>query len=311
MISNATKEAQDGITSLSTLRYERAVIWGLTAVTKTKSEPSWVIVRRNRLSCSLLMILLAILTQPQVSAVDPATVSDLISKSGYIFQGTVKKLHAATPTVPLEPTTVIVLVDRVLDGGKEMGDLKGKEVTVRLLPAEKVQTGTSLVFFTYGYSFGKSVGLAEVGSLSAAETETVFKQVREARQMLVDQALQKRLQEAALVVVATAGEPKPTEETKRPDKDEHDPLWWVAPLKVEKVIKGNPPNEPLSVLFARNTDYRWFNSPKIHADERAIYVLQLDQDRDRGMRGYFVVDKYDVVLVEDLDRVQRLLKTIR
>ena len=80
-------------------------------------------------------------------------------------------------------------------------------------------------------------------------------------------------------------------------------------MKVERVEKGTLPSEALSVLFARNVDYRWFNSPKIHAGEHAIYLLHLDQDRERGMKGYFVVDKSDVVPAEDLDRVRRLIKT--
>jgi hypothetical protein len=267
-------------------------------------------VRGSHLSCSLLVLLTTLMTLP-VSAADQKTVADLTSKSGYIFLGTVRQTHAATPTVPLEPTTAIVLVDRVLDGVKEIGDLKGKEVTVRLVPREKVERGKPLVFFTYGYSFGKSVGLAEVGSLPAEEAEALSKQVREARQTSADQAVQRRLETAELVVLATAGEPRPTEDVRRPDVDEHDALWWVASLKVEKTLKGAVDGDTVSVLFARNTDYRWFRSPKIHAGEHAIYLLHRDQDREHGMKGFFVVDKSDVVPAEDLERIQRLLKTAK
>jgi hypothetical protein len=273
-----------------------------------KRKPSHFTGLGIRTHCSLLALLTILVPRP-VSATDSATVANLTGKSGYIFQGTVKKLHAATPTVPLESTTAIVLVNRVLDGTKEIGDLKGKEVTVRLLPEDRVQSGMSLVFFTYGYSFGKSVGLAEVGALPGTETEALSAQVREARQVSADQALQSRLETSVLVVLATAGEPQPTEEIKLPNIDEHDPLWWMAPLKVEKVVKGKLTSEALSVLFARNVDYRWFNAPKIHAGQHAIYLLHPDQDREHGMKGYFVVDKSDVVPAEDLDRVERLLKT--
>ena len=69
--------------------------------------------------------------------------------------------------------------------------------------------------------------------------------------------------------------------------------------------------QAVSVLFARNTDYRWFRSPKIHAGERAIYLLHRDQDREHGMKGLFVVDRSDVVPAEDLERIQRLLKTAK
>ena len=282
----------------------------LVPIPKTNRKPHRLKASRTGVCLSFLVLLLTLIPSA-VSAAESATVANLTSKSGYIFLGTVRQLHAASPTVPIEPTTAIVLVNRVLDGTKEIGDLKGKEVTVRLLPEEKVQAGASLVLFTAGYSFGTSVGLAEVGSLPATDIETLAQQIREARQTFADEALQKRLQVAVLVVLATAGEPRPTEEIKRPDIDEHDPLWWVAPLKVEKVEKGTFTGEGLSVLFARNTDYRWFRSPKIHAGERAIYLLHPDQDREHGMKGYFVIDKSDVVPVEDLDRVQRLLKTTR
>lgn len=282
----------------------------LVSVPDTERRSIRFAVPGSRLGCCLL-VWLTTLTQLTVSAADTKTVSDLTGKSGYIFLGTVRKTHAATPTVPQEPTTAIVLVDRVLDGVKEIGDLKGKEVTVRLLPQEKVETGKALVFFTYGYSFGKSVGLAEVGSLPAAEAEALSKQVPEARQTFADQAVQKRLETAELVVLATAGEPRPTEDIKRPDVDEHDALWWVAPLKVEKTLKGALDGDSVSVLFARNTDYRWFRAPKIHAGEHAIYLLHRDQDREHGMKGFFIVDSSDVAPAEDLERIQRLLKTAK
>ena len=258
-----------------------------------------------------LTILVAVLLPSGLFATDAATVANLTAKSGYIFQGTIQKLRAATPTVPVEASTAIVQVSKVIDGSKDIGNFQGKEVTVRLLAPEKVRAGSSLVFFTRAYFFGKTVGLAEVGMLPDDELETLSRQIADARQASADAALSKQLETAALVVVATAGEPKPTEEIKRPDKDEHDPLWWVVPLKVERVEKGASRGESVSVFFAYNTDYKWFRSPKIHAGQRAIFLLHPEAREAYGLKGFFVVDKFDVVSLEDLQQVQRLLKTNR
>src|SRR5262249_30190942 len=149
--------------------------------------------------------------------------------SGLIFQGTVKAVGRATPTVPAEPRTAVVVVDKVVEASG-VGNVTGKEVTVRFREIGKIQPGTTAVFFTHVYAAGTSLGLDEVGWLPASAAEGVEAKVREARTALADEALARRLASAQLVVTGVVGSTRPTEKDVIPDS-EHDPLWWQARLR--------------------------------------------------------------------------------
>src|SRR5437773_2070657 len=109
---------------------------------------------------SALLLALAALPRASSAAPDKRFV-DLVSRSGFIFKGTVKKLGAATPSVPVEKATAVVAVDEVLEAPRGLADRAGQEVTVRLADAKAAREGAQLVFFTWQYLAGKSVGVAE------------------------------------------------------------------------------------------------------------------------------------------------------
>jgi hypothetical protein len=235
--------------------------------------------------------------------------TDLVRRSGFIFEGTVKEIGASTPSIARGPNTAIVAVDRVVEALPPVGNLKGKEVTVRLKNPAEVRVGQSLTFFTTVYSAGKTLGVDEVGTLPIAGEQAMDTQIRGVRQTLADQALAARLASAELVVLGVVGEPKPTEEAKERE-GEHDALWWSAPIRVETTLKGNPGNAPV-VYFATSDDPIWVRSPKLKAGEEGIFVLQPDPGKKLRAPGPCLVDPLDFASKNDLDRIRRLLNTPR
>src|SRR5207244_2544741 len=213
---------------------------------------------RRLLAMFLVVLMSLVALRASIAQEKPADRAfvDLVAKSGLIFKGTVKTLHAATATVPIENNTAIVRVDQVLDAPASMGELTGQDVTVRLLNPEAAKPSEQRVFFTVVYSMGSSVGVAEVGSQAIeGSSESLRRQIREARQELVDEALRRRLASAELVVVGKVAETRPTPETERKvPTSEHDPMWWEGIVQVESAVKGKPVQGRVTLYFPQTHD---------------------------------------------------------
>lgn len=235
---------------------------------------------------------------------------DLVRRSGFIFQGTVRSIGAATPTVVRQSNTAIVLVARVWEALPPVGNVQGREVTVRLRNPEQVRPGQTATFFTYVYSAGQSLGVQEVGILPREDTTRAAARIQSARRTLSDDRLSRRLVTARLVVVGSAGEARPAEGSNE-HRGEHDPLWWRVPIRVETVLKGSRRDSVVLVNFARSDDPAWERSPKPRAGDRGIYLLQPTGGTRFRVSGLFLVDSLDVLDGSQADRVRRLLRPIR
>lgn len=257
-------------------------------------------------SC-LCVLILVLAARPMAFPQSEASFVDLVRRSGFIFQGTVKAIGESTPTVVREPNTAIVSVDRVLETFPPAGNPTGRDVSVRLRKAGEVRPGQRATFFTYVYSAGKSLGLEEVDMMPIEDLKSLEDRIRAARQTLADEALTKRLRSAELVVVGVIGESTPTEDARNP-RSEHDPLWWRAPITVKSFVKGQPRKGPVMVNIATNFDYLWALAPKPKAGEEGIFLLQTDGERKFRVSGFFLIDPLDALPLSELERVRRLMK---
>jgi hypothetical protein len=235
---------------------------------------------------------------------------ELVRNSGFIFVGTVKRLNAATPTVVRERNTVVVTVERNVEALPPVGDMKGKDVTVRLGLREKVDDGQRVTFFTYLYSAGASLGLQSVGMLPADDESASKDRVRAARQVIADEALSKRLSSATLVVLGRVVDAGPAQGT-REREGEHDPMWWRATIAVEAALKGRVDSGTVTAIFASSDDRGWFMSPKPKRGDIGIYLLQPGRGKQFTVKGLYLIDPLDALDRSELDRVRRLLNLIR
>ena len=79
-----------------------------------KGRLAWL--SRLHVAGNLALCLIVVSCAPVKAPPQPA-VSDLVEKSGFIFEGTVAELGAATvPGIPVSPHTAVVKVDKVLKG---------------------------------------------------------------------------------------------------------------------------------------------------------------------------------------------------
>lgn len=242
---------------------------------------------------------------PQTSQAPSMT--ELVSKASFIFRGTVRQLHASTPSIPTEERTAIVHVDEVIDAAADMPGYNGKDVTVRLLNPDATPKGAQRIFFTEPYSFGHTTGVKEIASQPVQERAALLKEIQTARQKVADNAFAKKLASAEMVVVATVAEVgQPQADRRHELESEHNPLWQPASLRVEKALKGQPP-AALTVFFASSNDAMWVRSPKLKRGEQGIFLLRRFELPYFPPPGLVVVDPVDVQDLKQLDRVVRLL----
>ena len=255
-------------------------------------------------SCVLILI---VTICPVASPQTDSSFIDLVRRSGFIFQGTVKAVGESTPSIVRESSTAVVSVDRVLESLPPASNQTGHDVTVRLRKPGEMRPGQKATFFTYVYAGGISLGLEEVGILPQQDPTSLENRIRAARQTMADQALKARLKSAALVVVGVVGAAKQTVEALNP-RGEHDPLWWRAPIKVTSFEKGRPTGGPVLVNIATNFDYLWAQAPKPKAGATGIFLLQPDREKRFRVSGFFLIDSLDALPTSELERVRRLLK---
>jgi hypothetical protein len=171
-------------------------------------------------------------------------------------------------------------------------------------------------FIFHSWIIGNNLGIIEVGRMEApASSDTLRQQNAEAKQRPADQKLQQRLAQAAMVIV---GKVTGIKQGPQPDIfSEHNPDLWEAKLQIKSVELGPSTQRTVTILYANSIDVVWVRSPKFKKGQEGIWILHRDQavDWKRGSRlpveSLTALDSEDFLPLNQLERVQRLLKKIR
>ena len=253
--------------------------------------------------------------QIQAQPAGPPELQKLVRESRFVFQGTVRKLGAANMAgIPASPTNAVVTVDQVIVAPEQLGDFTGREITVALLRSDSLEPGQRAVFFTFGWIYGETLAVREVGHLDARQDLGALReQIADARRRNDEQDLAARLARAELVVAGRLVriEPVPRQETHLPIT-EHDPDLRRAFVRVETVLKGQaPPNGLVSFLFANSRDVLWDRSPKPKVGQDAIWILSRNERKGLQLEALTAFDPLDVQPRDRQEVLYRLLQNPR
>ncbi|HEV2705481.1 MAG TPA: hypothetical protein VGV59_06125 [Pyrinomonadaceae bacterium] len=267
---------------------------------------------------SLSLVLLLVGFNAGAQDETSSRVNSLVRESQFIFQGTVAKLNSTTmpSSLPASDATVVVKVEEVIDAPASLGNFTGQEITVGLAKNSPVRSGQRLVFFTRGWLYGRSLAVSEVGRLEGGRnTAAIRRQVAEARQMISDENLSRRLARAEVVVVGTVTLVRPARERRRPSIiTEHEPDWWEAVIEVETVMKGTLQSRSVVVLYANSNDVMWYGAPKFARGQRGVFLLHrpdAELQRQWQIQGLTALDPLDFQPPSEVERVKRLASNIR
>ena len=236
-----------------------------------------------------------------------ADVARLSRRAGFVFAGEIERTNASTVAL-VRPTKeiAVVRVKEVLKAPADFGERKGKRVTVRL--ASAARKGQKAVFFTVGWVSGEGLAVQEVGRQPATDVGTMRKQMEEAEQRDERSALRKRVNEAEAVVLGKVAETRPSGDVELPPASEHDPLWRLAVVVVERAEKGDAKaGDRLTFAYATSDDVMWFRAPKPDKGQRAVFLLHRRRLEERDDTALAVVEPIDVRPPEELERIRSVI----
>lgn len=247
----------------------------------------------------------------------PAAMDDLVRRAGYVFIGTIQQLAATTiAQIPTSERTAVVRVDVYLDGPLLLAAFTGKDITLQLREPREAHVEHQAIFFASSWVYAEGIGLHEIGHLAlpgmAADTSTLRGRIAEARRRVADQDLQRRIADAALVVVGRVTRTAVVERAEHPTRREHDPDWWEAVLSVDTVLRGERHEQQrIVVLFPGSTDIAWRAAPKFAAGQAGIWLLRRQSIREVDQEAYTALDPQDYQSLDQLARLQALLLDIQ
>ena len=234
----------------------------------------------------------------------------LVDESGLIFAGAVVVSEAPEADAAPEtaPHTFMVKVGEVLRSTDVLRRLAGGAVTVVSEQGPPEEVDTSWVFFTECISLGESVVARELGRWEG--TPDSVRDIVEAVREVEERPLAERVAEAELVV--TGHVTGLAARARAPPSSEHDPLWAIARVAIDSVLKGRTTRKTVEVLFASSKDIAWYASPKLEEGARGILLLrrrgEMEAPDKLPANAFEAVDPLDFLPLDRLADVERLIE---
>jgi hypothetical protein len=279
---------------------------------------------------------------------DPAFT--LATRSAIVVLGTVTRVGASEePLLAASASTVVITVRRMFAGSEFAGDQAGRTATVILSPQSRpgsLKAGSEAYFFGNPRFIGKTLTLADEGELplAAGAGDALPPELDRGLQARRDIPVRARLAIAALVFRGKVESVRPLEGTadavlpgagRRPEdsqarvdgpsrdlRDEHDPDWQVALVRVTANLRGTENGAVVAVVFPASRDIVWFNVPKPKVGEEVLILGHRPQEeelpllRSTGVlpflekqRAVLVTEPFDVLPPADEKRILALLPT--
>jgi hypothetical protein len=255
--------------------------------------------------------------------------------AAFVFSGRVQALGASNlDGVEPEDRMATVEVEEVALAPPDLGDLRGRTVTIYLETTEGLEAGQQATFFARSWHYGRNIGVIEVSGVkevgrTSARAGALRQPIIAARLRQLEEQLEERIRDAEVVL---SGQVVATYRAERPEGlpglDEG-VEWWNADLWIGSVEKGQPP-EDRRIWFPEGGDREWGPVPKAFPGQTGAWLLrpvtepEEDDDRveraggprSRYQKGYpgageerrlMAVDPLDYHAMSDLPRIQALL----
>jgi hypothetical protein len=239
-------------------------------------------------------------------------VETLANESKFILRGSINKNASKLFHGPISDNTVMLRINYVFKAPEVLGNLGGKDVAIELKDSKSINTKSEQIFFANAWWYGKQIGLLEVGRTAATkDSEDIHKVISNLEKKSADQALEKRLDLADLVITGKVLETRPVSmKSQRKIISEHNALWWEALIQVDSVEKGQHEDKIL-IIFPSSLDEFWYDSPKFKQGDIGVWIIQKDQ-QEKGLPldripGYSSLDRLDFQSIDQLGRIQELI----
>ncbi len=274
--------------------------------------------------CAVFAIALAVGGIP-TRAQTAESMAALASRSSIIVLGTVTREAASEePLVAPTSATAVIKIRRMFAGSEFAGDQAGHTATVILSKPGDAKVGSELLFFGNPRFIGKTITIADLGELAAPRIEAgvVPAELAQGIQARRDAPVRARLALASMVFRGTVESVRAPEGAKENElRQEHDPEWQIAMVRVTSPMRGAVNGAVVPVVFPASRDIIWFNSPKLHpGDDVLVLAHQPQEDEVRllrntpvmrlveGQHAVVVSQPFDVLPASEEKRLSTLLQ---
>lgn len=217
-----------------------------------------------------------------------------VDKSTLIFTGKLVALRSNVDSIDKKDGPMLVSVESVQSGNEEalekFGSLAGMELTVILDPSSKVQPpkeGISVVFFVNPLMYERNIAVIAHAIEDEKTVPGFSKRIEKAVQRKDEKPLKDAVASAARIVIGTVEKIRALPEAKlaqlRPFANgsdffsEHSPRWKEALISVHSVLKGEPGEKMVLVVFPSTDDRMWSDSPKPTPPQDGIWLLHVNE----------------------------------
>jgi hypothetical protein len=263
-------------------------------------KPIRLLQASRRSAIGVLLILQSLATFSQADVTDQQ-LKQWLEDSTLTFKGTIVSLGSNVDGVNKSDNPMIVRVEKVERGNDEtsrnFGSLVGNQMTVVADPSftggPKRNPGISAVFFVNPLLYENHIAVTAVAIADNQTVKNLPKRLTAAIEQNKKKPLNDALKSADLVVSGVVQEVKTLPDEKlsklqtlangRDLYSEHSPRWREAIIRVRAVLKGNPAEKIVMVVFPSTDDRMWAKSPKFTANQSGVWLLhsksQLSEDR--------------------------------
>jgi hypothetical protein len=234
----------------------------------------------------------------------PDDLVDLADNSLFIFTGSIAP--AATPAAPTaDRSTVAVRVEDVIKVPVGFHRLAGTNITMHL--QEPLHEG-DYVFFADPVAVGQGLDVRERAHLPATERARVEAAVKRGYALLI----KRRAEAATFVVLGEVGTVTPL---LPPAEWRKQVPWALAPLEVERQLKGKGKRSRLTLIGPVRGSKRIPRAPALRAGLKAVFILHrpppdalrhVPDDADAS--AVFIADTSDIQPLERLETIERILR---
>jgi hypothetical protein len=243
--------------------------------------------------------------------------------SAFVFTGFIEALGSSNlDGVKPEPRMATVRVDKVAIAPADLGDLRGRVVTVYLETVDDLASGDYVTFFARSWQYGRNIGVVEIGR-TLVPASTIGPDVILAQLKLFEDQLVERIRGADVILSGlVTGTQRVPRSANLPGFVEG-VQWWVADLWIGSVEKGYPPRDR-RIWFPEGGNPYWGIVPKAHPRQEGVWLLwplaepheehehpdkrNRSEDSIDGERRLMARDRLDYHSISDLPRIRALLR---
>jgi len=221
-----------------------------------------------------------------------------------------------------EEPSAVVRVDEVVAAPHALGDITGRDVTVRLV-GPRLRRSQRLLFMASGLIYGNELGVSEVARVAPGrQASRLREEILEQRLRRHDNELRTRLSLAEIVLYGRIESIQPyvpeSEAAAIPPIGEAAPSWRIADLLVWRALKGRPADAP-RLLFLYPRTQKWSEMPLFVQGQEGIWLLHSPASGDTGAstfrppavtNSFQAPDELDFHAPGSIPRIQILLQML-